>query len=75
MDTKRICEVLEELPVSRRVLAREAGISPSLLSHICAGKRSATAAVLKALAAALDRLGDRCELAAKELHEAAKEAK
>ena len=75
MDTKRICEVLEELPVSRRVLAREAGISPSLLSHICSGKRAATAGVLKALVAALGRLGDRCEAAAKELRKAAKEAK
>jgi len=75
MNTKRICKVLEGLPVSRRVLAREAGISPSLLSHICSGKRAATAGVLRALAAALDGLGDRCEAAAKELHQAAKEAK
>ena len=75
MDTKRICEMLEKLPVSGRILAREAGISPSLLSYICSGKRAATAGVLKALAAALDRLSDRCEAAAKELHEAAKEEK
>ena len=75
MDTRRVCELLDALPVSRRVLAREAGVSPSLLSHICSGKRSATTSVLEALAAALDRLGDRCQAAAKELHEAAKEAK
>ena len=67
--------MLEALAISQRVLAKEAGISHSLLSYICSGKRSATMNVLQALAAALDRLGDRCQAAAKELHEAAKEAK
>lgn len=51
--------VLEEVPVSIRALAREAGVSESLLRAIRDGNRRLTAETRKAVVAALRRLGER----------------
>ena len=57
-------------PTSDRTLAHESGISPALLSMIRTGERSATPAVVTALADALDRLAGRHADAARILRHA-----
>jgi len=54
---------LGELPGSLRAIAREAGISHSLLIRIRNGDRAATREVAEALADALGRWADRCSSA------------
>ena len=61
---------LEAAPSSDRALAREAGISPALLSMIRSGERAATPDVVAALADGLDRLSARHVDAARVLWDA-----
>lgn len=58
---------LDLFPGSLRALGREAGLSYRLLGMIRDGDRSATPEVVRALADALDRLGDRHRDAARVL--------
>lgn len=51
--------VLEQLPVSIRALAREAGVSESLLRAIRDGNRRLTDETREAVVSALRHLGDR----------------
>lgn len=52
---------VDHWPGSIRALAQEAGISDRLLRMIYEGKRSATPATVRGLAAALERFGRRVE--------------
>jgi transcriptional regulator with XRE-family HTH domain len=54
---------LDEIPGSLRALAREAGVSHSLLVRIRIGDRAATREVAEALANALGRWAGRCSSA------------
>ncbi len=57
-------------PGSLRAVAREAGVSHAILVMITEGERPATARVLGAVAAALERWGERCARAAAGLRQA-----
>ena len=59
--------VMDTTPGSLRELAREAGVSHSLVSQIQNGKRNATTQTLDALAAALERWSYQCQVGAKRL--------
>ena len=63
---------MELFPGSVLALAREAGVSGRLLRMIRAGERSATTSTTRAVADALERLGDRHEKAACILRDALK---
>lgn len=62
--TVDIEEAIETAPGSIRELAREAGVSDSLLRHVRDGRRRLTSDTKTALAAALRRWSDRCRKAA-----------
>ena len=61
---------MHTVPGSLRELAREAGMSHSLLSQIRNGKRNASTQTLDALAAALGRWSHQCQVGAKTLRQA-----
>ena len=63
---------LRTAPVSTRTLAREAGISETLLRLIRSGERTATPQTVKALLEALDRLQARYKRAGQLLRDALK---
>lgn len=63
----------ELAPGSVRALADEAGVSEGLLRFIRDGQRSATPAVVEALAAALERLSERHADAARILRDSLRE--
>lgn len=61
---------LKAYPGSIRTLAREAGVSDTLLRLIRDGKRTATQETVEALAGAMERLADRHAEAARILRDA-----
>lgn len=65
-------EALQLAPCSTRALAKAAGLSPTLLSRILSGTRTATPASARALAKGLREWGRDCERAARKLEQAAK---
>jgi len=64
-----ISQVLDTVPGSLREIAREAGVSHTLLSHVRTGKRNATTALLRALVNALDGWGDKCRTGSAKLEQ------
>ena len=62
--TKAVAKAVELAPCSLRRLANEAGVPHATLVWIVSGKRAATPAVAKKVAAALDRWGAKCASAA-----------
>jgi len=58
---------LDAAPCSDRRLAREAGLSPALLSSIRNGTRDATPEAVQKIAEALARWGQNCTASADEL--------
>ena len=67
--------VMGTVPGSLRELAREAGISHSLVSQIRNGKRNASTQTLDALAAALRRWSHQCQVGANRLRQAMEDDK
>ena len=53
--TDAVLSALREAPCSLRALAREAGVSPTLLTLMTRGERAVTPAVAEKLAGAMDR--------------------
>lgn len=68
--TKVVTRAIGTAPCTVRALAREAGVSHSLLLLIVKGDRTVTPAVADKLAAALDRWGARCAEAADAIRKA-----
>lgn len=62
---------VQSTPGSVRALAREAGVSHTLVLRICSGEREATPPVAAALAEALEWWAAACTLAARRLRRAA----
>ncbi len=65
--TEVVAYAVKAAPVSLRRLAREADVSPALLSRICSGERNATPEVAAAIADALDRLAGGCQALARRI--------
>ncbi len=68
-----IRKVINSVPGSARELARKAGVSHSLLSQVCSGKRNATPELIEALASVLEERAGQCADGAKLLRQLAKE--
>lgn len=68
-------EALEAAPGSVRELAREAGLSESLLRHVRDGRRRLTPETGDAVAAALRRWSERCRTAAEVVDSAVTETR
>ena len=63
---------LAKTPASRRALAKAAKIDHTLLAHVLAGRRRATPALVRRIAAALAEWGTDCSAAASILRRALK---
>jgi transcriptional regulator with XRE-family HTH domain len=59
--TKAVVKAIESAPCSMRALAKEAGLSPAMLTLIKNGKRRATPEVASDIADALAEWADRCK--------------
>lgn len=68
--TAHLARAVKAAPCSIRALAREAGVSHTLLAMILRGERAATAAAAVKIAAALERWGERCQHGAAQLRRA-----
>jgi transcriptional regulator with XRE-family HTH domain len=64
-----IAHVLDTVPGSLREIAREAGVSHTLLSHVRSRKRNPTPALLRALMKALDGWGEECRAGSAKLEQ------
>ena len=63
---------IQHAPCSVAALAEAAGVPQSTLARIQTGERNATPAVAAKLAAALDRWGTRCTVAARKIRAASR---
>lgn len=67
--TNAVRKALAAAPISTNALAREAGVSQSLLARIQSGERAATPAVAEAVARVLEDWGAQCALAARRIRQ------
>jgi hypothetical protein len=68
--TRATAAAIRKAPVGIRELARAAGLSHTLLSYVVADARRATPAVARAIAGALEALGQEATAAGKALRRA-----